>query len=216
MIQASRATSVVPRASVGQFYWLVISISTIHDHSAALLFNLPRQLVPSSGPNYTWEHCRKLQHWIMRNGYGSQRILGEDTPNRNFIHLESLQINGVPGDGGNENAPLLPPRRWYKRLFSSLFGTFDDHYDATYNVFGFRRNLDTLAGVFAPVALGQFANNLFLRTGKYIARICRTATPLIYTSHPSSLNRKSNCHCALYWNVNQLFTIVVYIIMDMS
>ncbi|XP_046571482.1 uncharacterized protein LOC124279693 [Haliotis rubra] len=102
---------------------------------------------------------------MMRNGYGSGGTLGEDTPNRNFIHLESLQMNGVPADGGNENAPLIPPRRWYKRVFSTLFGVYDDDCEAKYNMFGFRRNLNTIAGVFAPVALGQFANNVFLRTG---------------------------------------------------
>ncbi len=103
----------------------------------------------------------------MKNGtsYGSQAQIignGEDTENR-YIHIDSLEPESL-GFGSNEDVPLLPNRPWYKRLGTMFCGSYDSNGEAK-NGSAFKRRLETMAGVFAPVALGQFANNLFLRTG---------------------------------------------------
>lgn len=86
-----------------------------------------------------------------------------------YLNLESsVTIEG--NTVCTEKTPLTSPRDFGLRLKSIFFGgkngaaTGDS--DSTGKSGFAGRTLGAYAGVFAPVALGQFASALFLRTGK--------------------------------------------------
>ncbi|ESO84406.1 hypothetical protein LOTGIDRAFT_168861, partial [Lottia gigantea] len=77
-----------------------------------------------------------------------------------YVQLENLQLGSA---NSNEKLPLLPHEKWLRRLMSIFCGTLKRSYDPD-STGDFKRRLGTFAGVIAPIALGQFGNNLFLRT----------------------------------------------------
>lgn len=91
----------------------------------------------------------------------------------------------VEENGKNEKTPLTPsPQPMGKRIRALWKGLKEEaiSYDAlSGKPKDVRRNLGVFAGVFAPVALGQFANNLFLRTGEYS----------LFFLRPTSIRKKS-------------------------
>lgn len=86
-----------------------------------------------------------------------------------------LEDEGRTDDLDEEEAQLPLHQAVYRLLLSTFCGFDPKRYTSVperRGPSGFKRNLGSYAGVFAPVSLGQFGNLLFLRAGKFEFFFC--------------------------------------------
>ncbi|KAK7490910.1 hypothetical protein BaRGS_00017782 [Batillaria attramentaria] len=95
----------------------------------------------------------------------------EDSGSHRYVHLESFELPSETKPP-KQTTPLLNGKSLPGKI-ASLFcdcwggnGYEDLPGGKKKSRFELRRNLTALGGVFAPVALGQLATNIFLRTGE--------------------------------------------------
>lgn len=97
----------------------------------------------------------------------------EDIENR-YVHIESFELP-IENPSVKQTTPLLNGRSLRARLFAFISRSQESYDNLSdeqkrRNPLTIRRTLGAFGGVFATIALGQFATAIFLRTGEDRAR----------------------------------------------
>ncbi|GFR62428.1 hypothetical protein ElyMa_003581100 [Elysia marginata] len=136
----------------------------------------------STGVHMQNGHSNSLDE---ETGGDSEQGSPERALGRGLLNLETaVTVEDDPQLGASAAAAAPQTRSLVSRVKAILFGgsgegdgkeksspTNKKGYERFSSQVDLSRNLGLFAGVFAPVALGQFANNLFLRTGKWCDNI---------------------------------------------